>query len=123
MHYALHKHLKIVIDWDDIDDDGDGDDDGRRSPLKPGKDDSQGDSRAGPDRRTRRPLHMLNLVVGSIYTSSFGKSLSKMEDEIAWGQGNSNCQYSSFSILVLYRVVGGWLRQKIIIVHRHFLED
>ena len=76
MHYALHKHLKKVIDWDDIDDDGDGDDDGRRSPLKPGKDDSHGDSRAGPDRRTRRPLHMLNLVVGSIYTSSFGKSLS-----------------------------------------------
>ena len=76
MHYALHKHLKIVIDWDD---------DGRSSPLKPGKDDSQGDSRAGPDRRTRRPLHMLNIVVGSIYTSSFGKSLSKMEDEIAWG--------------------------------------
>ena len=66
MHYALHKHLKIVIDWDDIHDDGDGDDDGRRSPLKPGKDDSQGDSRAGPDRRTRRPLHMLNIVVGSI---------------------------------------------------------
>ena len=87
MHYALHKHLKIVIDWDDIHDDGDGDDDGRRSPLKPGKDDSQGDSRAWPDRRTRRPLHMLNIVGGSIYTSFFGKSLSKMEDEIAWGGG------------------------------------
>ena len=46
-----------------------------------------------------------------------------MEDKIAWGGGNSNCQYSSFSILVLYRVVVGWLTQKIIIVHRHFLED
>ena len=81
MHYALCTTQTFEDSYrlgevDDIDEEGDGDDDGRRSPLKPGKDDSQGDSRAGPDRRTRRPLHMLNLVVGSIYTSSFGKSLS-----------------------------------------------